>query len=123
THALALDIGGTKLAVAILDADGGVHGYRETPTRVEDGHEIILRRLFDLGHEAIETSGAPGESVGAVGISCGGPLDAGTGILLGPPHLPGWIDVPIGPMAEDSFGVPAVLVNDATAGAWGEYRR
>ncbi len=119
---LALDIGGTKLAVGVVEADGSVHGLVIEPTRREEGATRTLRRLFDMGHRALSDAGLmPGE-IGAVGISCGGPLNSATGMLLCPPHLPGWIDVPIGPMATEEFGVPALLENDATAGAWGEFR-
>jgi glucokinase len=58
----------------------------------------------------------------AVGIACGGPLDTRSGVLLGPLHLPGWDHVEIVRVAEARFGVPAVLANDASAGAWGEFR-
>ncbi len=119
---LALDIGGTKLAVGVVESDGSVHGLVIEPTRREEGPTRTLRRLFDMGNRSISEAGlVPGE-VGAVGISCGGPLDSATGMLLCPPHLPGWIDVPVGPMAAEEFEVPAILENDATAGAWGEFR-
>jgi glucokinase len=117
---LALDIGGTKLAVGVVTTDGKTHSFLVEPTRRDEGHEVILRRLFDLGHRAIDAAGL-GE-IAAVGISCGGPLDAETGVLLEPLHLPGWIDIPIVAMAVAEFGVPAVLENDASAAALGEYR-
>jgi glucokinase len=119
---LALDIGGTKLAVGVVKPDGSVHGLVIEPTRRAEGHARTLRRLFDMGHRAVEIAGLRPAGIGGVGISCGGPLDAAAGVLLCPPHLPGWTDVPIGPMASVEFGVPAYLENDATAGAWGEYR-
>lgn len=117
---LALDIGGTKLAVAVVTADGRTHGYRVEPTRKAEGHETVIRRLFALGKDAIVDAGLG--PVAAVGISCGGPLDAATGVLLSPLHLPGWINVPIVELATAEFGVPAVLENDATAAVLGEYR-
>jgi glucokinase len=117
---LALDIGGTKLAVAVVAADGSAHGLVVEPTRREDGWRVVTRRLFDMGRRAIARADA-GE-LQAVGISCGGPLDAPSGLLLCPPHLPGWIDVPIGPMAAEAFGVPFALENDATVAAVAEYR-
>jgi glucokinase len=117
---LALDIGGTKLAVAVVTSDGVTHALSYRPTRREEGPDAVLRRLFDMGHEAISASGLG--PVAAVGISCGGPLDAAAGVLESPLHLPGWINVPIVAMAEREFGVPAVLENDATAAALGEHR-
>ncbi|GAA4956066.1 glucokinase [Nonomuraea thailandensis] len=117
---LSLDIGGTKLAAGVVTGDGLIHGWQVTPTRREEGPRPVLTRLFDLGRKAVAEAGVP--EVAAVGISCGGPLDTTTGILECPPHLPGWIDVPIVSLATEAFGVPAALENDATAAALGEFR-
>jgi glucokinase len=117
---LALDIGGTKLAVGVVDQHGVVTGLRITPTRKEDGHAAVVRRLFDLAHASLAAVGNP--EIDAVGISCGGPLDAEAGIVHRPLNLPDWDAVPIGPLAAEEFGVPAHLVNDATAGMIAEHR-
>lgn len=118
---LALDIGGTKLAVAVVTPDGKTHGLIIEPTRRDEGPEAVLARLFAMGHRAVWRAGLA-QPIIAVGISCGGPLDAAAGVLLCPPHLPGWVDIPIGTLAAAEFGVPAALENDATAAALGEYR-
>jgi glucokinase len=117
---LALDIGGTKLAVAVVTGDGAVHGLQVEPTRPEQGWQAIVDRLFALGRRSL--AGAQVAQVGAVGIACGGPLDASAGVLTAPLHLPGWRDVPIGALAAEAFGVPVAVQNDATAAALGEYR-
>ncbi|MDR1238459.1 MAG: ROK family protein, partial [Propionibacteriaceae bacterium] len=117
---LGLDIGGTKLAVAVVTDDGLTHGLLIEPTRRDRGPDDVIARLFDMGHRAVAASGFA--AVGAVGISCGGPLDAKNGVLLNPFHLPGWIGIPITRMAEAEFGVPAVLQNDASTAALSEYR-
>ena len=117
---LALDIGGTKLAVGVMTPDGATHGVVVEPTRREEGWRAVVERLFALGHRSIRAAGLG--PVSAVGIASGGPLDAGAGLLISPPHLPGWIHVPIGPLAAEEFGVPFALQNDASAAALGEYR-
>jgi len=117
---LALDIGGTKLAAAVVGAEGRASGFSVEPTQAELGPADVIRRLFELGRRAIRESGSG--PVAAVGISCGGPLDSRAGVLTGPLHLPGWNDVPIVGMTEREFDVPAVLENDATLGALAEYR-
>lgn len=121
TAVLALDIGGTKLAAGVVTADGAVHGMVVEPTRRDEGPGVIIPRLFALGRRAMAEAGDHGE-IAAVGISCGGPLDAGAGVLVNPLHLPGWIDVPIVRMAEEEFGLPAALENDATLAALAEQR-
>ncbi|RIQ18874.1 ROK family protein [Jiangella rhizosphaerae] len=118
---LSLDIGGTKLAVGVVTPDGAVHGLIVEPTRRWEGPDAVIRRLFDVGHRAVAAAGLD-RPIDAVGISCGGPLDSSTGVLISPPHLPGWIDVPLGELTRQEFGVPAYLENDATAAALGEHR-
>ncbi len=120
--ALALDIGGTKLAAGVVTPDGAVHGFVVEPTRRDEGPDVILSRLFDLGRRAIAEAADVAGPVGAVGVSCGGPLDAAAGVLVNPLHLPGWIDVPVTRLASEAFGLPAYLENDATLAALAEYR-
>jgi glucokinase len=114
---LGLDIGGTKIAAGVVDSDGVVHGFLTAPTDADSATGVP--RLFELGRQAIAESGL---DVDAVGIGCGGPLDSEKGVLIAPLHLPGWRDVPIADLAAEAFGRPAVLDNDATAGAAGEHR-
>src|SRR3954451_3806161 len=117
---LALDVGGTKLATAVVTADGAAHGLVVEPTRRDDGWRLVVERLFDMGRRSIQQTQV-GE-IAPFGIACGGPLDAAAGIVGSPPHLPGWLDVPLGPLATQAFGVPFALQNDATAAAAAEFR-
>jgi glucokinase len=103
----------------VVTVDGSTHGLVVEPTPRDDWR-VVTRRLFDMGRRAVKHAGT--DEIRAVGIACGGPLDAGSGLLLSPPHLPGWIDVPIGPLAAEAFGVPFALQNDATVAAIAEYR-
>src|SRR5690606_37406952 len=120
--ALALDIGGTKLAAGVVTSDGAVHGFTVEPTHRDQGPDVILPRLFELGRRAMAQATDAVGGVGAVGISCGGPLDAAAGVLVNPLHLPGWIDIPIVQLATEAYGLPAYLENDATLAALAEYR-
>ncbi|QPP05547.1 ROK family protein [Streptomyces bathyalis] len=118
---LALDIGGTKLAAGVVRCDGTVLSYANCPTGVADGPAAGLERLFALGREVLDELPGPQRLLGT-GIGCGGPLDSGRGRLVAPPHLPGWTDIPVTELAADAYGMPAVLDNDGTAGAAGEWR-
>ncbi|MEV7990603.1 ROK family protein [Streptomyces sp. NPDC086077] len=123
---LALDVGGTKLAAGVVRGNGEVRSFVTCPTDIAGGPEASLARLFDLGKHALDQAGvepgdAPARLLGC-GIGCGGPLDSARGVVLCPPHLPGWVDVPITRLAESTYGLPAVLDNDGTAGAAGEWR-
>jgi glucokinase len=119
---LAFDIGGTKLAAGVVDAAGGIRSFGVEWTLASEGHERGLARLFELGRKVVAESGYSLPELEAVGIGCGGPLDTARGVLVAPPHLPGWRDVPITALAEEAFGLPVVLENDGTAAAAGEHR-
>jgi glucokinase len=119
---LALDIGGTKLAAGVVDELGYVHSFLVEPSRAEEGPAPVLDRLFELGRRAVAESDVGWAEIAAVGLGCGGPLDAERGILLAPPHLPGWHDVRVTRLAEQTYERPAILENDATAAALAEYR-
>jgi glucokinase len=119
---LALDIGGTKLAAGVVDPAGRVLSFVVAPSEPERGPDAELPRLFELGRQAVAESGVDWAAIGAVGIGCGGPLDAARGVLVAPLHLPGWHDVPVTAIAEQAYERRAVLENDATAAAAAEHR-
>lgn len=124
---LALDVGGTKLAAGVVAPDGSLRSFCRIETAVDEGPRAVVKRLLELGEQALAESGvhadATGpERVGAIGVGCGGPLDPRSGVILGPPGLPGWNDVPLGRLVAERFGLPTSVENDATAAALGEYR-
>jgi glucokinase len=120
-HVLALDVGGTKLAAGVVRGDGTVLSRVVAPSRVEDGPHAMVARHVAMGRRAIEASGVAAERITAVGIACGGPLDPLAGIIQSPLSLPGWDDLPLTRVVAEAFGLPAVVDNDATAGALAEW--
>ena len=121
-HVLALDVGGTKLAAGVVRGDGSVRSRLVEPADRDRGPDDMIRRHLALGRRAVEAADLAAGDISAVGIACGGPLDPERGVILGPLHLPGWVDVPLAAIVEDAFGVPAAVDNDATAGAVAEWR-
>lgn len=116
---LGLDIGGTKCAAVTANWDGErlqILKKEKCPTDHSVSPETMLERLFALADGILD-----GKS-DAVGISCGGPLDSAHGVILGPPNLPGWDDVPVTALAARHFGAPARLQNDANACAVAEWK-
>ncbi len=119
---LGLDIGGTKLAAGVVDSAGQARSFLVQPTANGRGPDAVLADLIALGRRAVAASGVPWSDIGAIGIGCGGPLDTERGVLVAPPHLPGWRDVPVTSIAQRELGRPAYVENDATAAAAGEHR-
>jgi glucokinase len=127
---LALDVGGTKLAAGVVTDDGTVQSFCQISTAVDEGPTAVVKRLLDLGEQAAADAGLSIGTFGgsrtssafaAVGVGCGGPLDPETGVILGPPGLPGWDNVPLGRLVAERFELPTYVENDATAAALGEY--
>jgi glucokinase len=112
---LAIDIGGTKLAAAIVDEDGAVLRSERTPTPKQGPDEVLaaLRTLIDT----VRGDTAPL----AAGIGCAGPLDTERG-LVSPVNIKGWRDFPLVDHVRDAVGgVPVTLGVDAHCFALGEF--
>ena len=122
TNLLGIDIGGTKCAVIYgIDHDGQIEiadKVRFDTTDVDTTLSTIFQELKGFcakhGLNASNTQG--------VGISCGGPLDSRRGIVMSPPNLPGWDNIPIIQLVQDACGIPAILQNDANACAVAEWK-
>ncbi|HYG82206.1 MAG TPA: ROK family protein [Pyrinomonadaceae bacterium] len=119
TEAVAgVDIGGTKIAVA-LEAIGGERiGGRKFPTRAELGPEAILAGVASAVSEMCAEAGT---KLAAVGIGCPGSVDRERGTVLLPINLPGWHEFPVVRAVEELLNVPAAIENDAKLAALGEY--
>ncbi len=111
-----LDIGGTKSALVIGDRAGQTYGRWQVSTAAYEG------RWQALVDDLLAMPGPEAPRPRAIGISCGGPLDSGQGLILSPPNLPGWDRVPITAYLQEKLGVPAFLQNDANACALAEWR-
>jgi glucokinase len=116
--AAGIDIGGTKIAVALENEAGAKLAARRFPTEVRLGPERILENICRAIEEMLAETGA---KLAAVGIGCPGPMDIERGLVLSPANLPDWIDFPIVELIKERFGVPVALDNDANAAALGEY--
>ncbi len=123
-YIIGIDIGGTKSAVvlgALEDGNPKILAKNAFPTEVEKGFEHTLNKLFK-GVRDIIRSNDRNLNLSRIGISCGGPLNSKKGVILSPPNLPGWDNIPLARLFEDEFGIRVSLQNDANAGALAEWR-
>ena len=120
THALAMDMGGTNLRAALVDRDGRISRRRSVPTRGHLGRDAVLERLLS----ELEDVAGPVDrtSLIGLGVSVAGSVDSVSGVLHGPPNLPGWDGYSIGPVLEERLSLTATVVNDANAAALAEHR-
>lgn len=115
---LGFDIGGTKCAVVLgMYKDGNMTIADKTlfATQTEKGWEFAVGNIFSAAEKMIAANSLSDKDIVSIGISCGGPLDSKKGVIMSPPNLPGWDNVPITAMCEEKFGVKAYLQNDANA--------
>jgi glucokinase len=118
---LALDIGGTKLAAAVVGDDGSVLVEDRRPTAGADG-EALFGAVTGLLGDVLERAAAMGvdrSSLAALGVGCGGPMAPG-GEQVSPLNIPQWRDFPLRARLAEWSGLPTTVDNDAKALALGE---
>ena len=117
---LGLDIGGTKTAVVLGDRSGRIVARQQMASPLHLGPAGMVDAIAGLAREVM--SSVRETTVEAVGVSIGGPMDSEAGVILGPPHLPGWDDVPLRAMLEARLDRPVFVEHDARTGALAEWR-
>jgi glucokinase len=116
---LAIDIGGTKIAAALVDESGNIHRRQEVPTLAQEGREGILRRVEQSGRHVL--AGFPAEAISAAGVASAGQIDpSGRKVYYATEYLPGWSGLDLCGIIEAMFGLPTVADNDANAMAAAE---
>lgn len=120
---LGMDIGGTKCAVILSEKSAvSVKDKIKFDTRVERGYEAVISELVSSAEEIIRRNGIESSDVLACGVSCGGPLNTDTGVIMRPPNLPDWDNVPLADMITEALGIPCKVRNDADACALAEWQ-
>ena len=114
---VGVDIGGTKVAAGVVDADGLVidRARRETPDRSKSPR-VVEDTIAEVVNDLAERHGAS-----AVGIGAAGFVDVTRSSVLFAPHL-AWRDEPLRDAVSRRTGLPVVVENDANAAAWAECR-
>ena len=108
---LGWDVGGTKSSAVVGTPCGEVRDKILWPSVTERGPEAMLRDFLDAARALRERWG----DFAAVGVSIGGPLDPKKGLILSPPHLPGWDRIPLRDRLAAELQLPVVIEHDAAA--------
>jgi glucokinase len=119
-HTLGVDIGGTKIAVGIVDDAGRVVAQERCNTPAIEGGNSILNSAVALSETLITASMLP---ISRIGIGAGGQINATTGVVLSATDLlPGWAGQNIVDCFQAAFNLPTCVENDVNALALGEFR-
>jgi glucokinase len=122
--ALAIDVGGTKLAAAVVEPSGRLNNWTQVPTPRELDSEQLWRTLEHLAGQVLDAAGicSPAGLAG-VGAGCGGPMEWPVG-LVSPLNIPAWRSFPLRARLRERFAGAAVRVhNDAICLVAGEHWR
>jgi len=114
---IAIDIGGTQTRAAIFSQHSDIPTLTQRISTLKDG-ELPLDRLLNLIASIWEQS----QPVLAIGVSVASPVDPYKGIVVAPPNIPGWINLPLQQHIEDRFHEPVILGNDANLAALAEWK-
>lgn len=121
--ALALDVGGTKSALALVRPSGELLPLgRWTTPAAEGGARVLGAALGEMARVRAALGGHAGAIV-AIGIAAAGVIDPGLGrVVAANDHLPGWAGIDLaGALGAAGWTQPWAVENDADAAAWGEH--
>ncbi len=114
---VAVDLGGTQIRTARYDHRLNLLQRENTLTLADEGLQPTLNRIREYIHKVMPASR---DEVLGIGFSAPGPLNPITGVVVAPPNLKGWHDVPLSEIIQAEFALPVWIGNDANAAALAE---
>jgi glucokinase len=118
---VGLDVGGTSMKAGVVDDAGQPLGLPvNLPTEAYKGQAHGLARMCETIRAAVSAAGVALTDVAAVGVATPGTMDIPAGVILDPPNLRPWQNVPVRQHIGETFGLPTAFQNDANAAAYGE---
>ncbi|HYT91950.1 MAG TPA: ROK family protein [Gemmataceae bacterium] len=118
---VGLDVGGTNMKGGVVEDSGRVLSAVNLPTEAYRGQEFGLQRMCETIREAVKAAGLRMDQVSAIGVATPGTMDIPGGMILDPPNLKPWRNVPVRQHIHDTFKLPTAFQNDANAAAYGEF--
>ncbi|MGD0353646.1 MAG: ROK family protein [Dehalococcoidia bacterium] len=119
---LTVDIGGTKMIVAVVLPAGKIISRRYYLTQADGGTRAVINRLSSAINRSIAQGRFKKTELMGIGIAVAGILDTRRGMVSTSPNLPGWRNVPLRDIIAARSGLATYLINDASAAALGEQR-
>ena len=120
---IGVDIGGTKVAAGVVNANGTILCHARNPMVANDGAASGLASVVSAIEAASAQAGTPAGAQGTIrgiGLCSPGPLDPKTGVVINPPNLPCWRNFPLAAEIAKIYRVPVKVDNDANAAGLAE---
>jgi glucokinase len=118
---LGVDIGGTKIAVGLVDCDGKIIKQLRRPMVANSTADAGLEAVIHAIDAISEIASADG-GFDCIGICAPGPLDPRTGVILNPPNVPCWRNYPLAAKISERYRQPVKVDKDSNAAALAETR-
>jgi glucokinase len=118
---MAVDLGGTRVRVALADDGLQIRHRVEEATDHQRGPASVLDQIVRLAGERLRSAGGTWADIACIAIASPGPIDTTTGVAFSPPNMPGWGEVQVKGILEEQTGVPVLALNDASTAALGEF--
>jgi glucokinase len=118
---VGLDVGGSSMKAGVVDDAGRPYSAVSLPTEAHRGQEFGLERMCETIRQAVVAAELRLDQIAAIGVATPGTMDIPAGIILDPPNLKPWQNVPVRRHVQEVFGVPTAFQNDANAAALGEH--
>src|SRR6266568_5909748 len=118
---VGLDVGGTTMKGGVVDDNGKSLSAVTLPTEAAKGQEHGLRQMAKTIQQAVKEARCEMTRIAAIGVATPGTMDIPAGVILDPPNLKPWQNVPVRDHIHDVFHLPTAFQNDANAAAFGEF--
>jgi glucokinase len=118
---VAVDLGGTKIALGVVSRQYRVLAREHYPTPAETGVDSVIQRIISAIGQITASANIISSQLGGISVAAAGAIDSRRGIITLSPNLSGWRDIPLGSIIEDRLGIRTWLLNDANAAALGEH--
>ncbi len=122
TCVAGIDLGGTKLRIALVTPRGRIAAAGTWPTDTHGGPDAVVAQMAAGVRDMRQRAGIVAEDLKAAGAGAPGPLNIRTGVTSTLPNLPGWEDYPLRERLSAALACPVALGNDANVAALGEHR-
>ena len=111
-YAVAVDLGGTNLACALVDRRGHLLERTAGPSRARDSSEQIIANMECAVADLIARVGHPGARLAGIGVGAPGIVYADRGVIHRAAHFPEWQDVPLARLLAERFSLPVFVRHD-----------
>jgi glucokinase len=120
-HFVGLDVGGTTMKAAVVDNAGKAFPSVVMSTHPDLGQDAGLETMCETIRQAVAAAKLTMADIAAIGVATPGLMDLPAGLILDPPNLKPWKNVPVQEHIARVFGKPTAFQNDGNAAAYGEF--